>query len=102
MSQQPPITLSYAREQLQLWQSALTATASGQAYSIGGRSLTRQDNATIRAEIQRWHNAVVSIEAHAAGNVRPLGSTAAFPVPGSGGSGSGVLYPDSIWRDWRT
>lgn len=80
---------------LRQWTEALNATSSGQSYSIGNRTLTRQDITEIRGEIQRWHNTVTAMEAHAQGRSRPLGSIAAFPAPGSG---SGGLFPQDLWE----
>jgi len=94
------ISYTDAVQSLKSWIEALQATASGQSYSIGGRTLTRQDNETIRAEIQRWHNTVTSLEAARRGKVRALGSTAAFPRPGAGSPAHGVLYPGELWRSY--
>ncbi len=101
MAQTPPISLAEAKEQLQNWMQALEACSTGANYSIGGRSLTRQDVPTIRAEIQRWHNAVTTIEAAQNGYQRPLGASAAFPAPGAGTGPAGII-PQSLWNDWRT
>lgn len=99
---QPPVTLTYATEQLQSWLAALEACSAGQSYSIGGRSLTRQDIEQIRGEIQRWHNSVRSLEAAANGVQRPMGATAAFPAPGAGSGSSAGIIPAGLWTDWRT
>ena len=98
MAGQPIYSLSDAREQLREWLKALERASTGATYSIGGRTLTRQDIPDIRAEIQRWHNMVLAHEAAAAGRQRPMGATASFPTPGGG---SGRLYSDEIWRDGR-
>lgn len=95
------ITLPDAIQNLRDWLAALQATAAGQSYSIGGRTLTRQDNDTIRAEIQRWHNTVTALEAEARGQQRPLGATASFPAPG-GAVGGGGIIPGSVWTDYRS
>lgn len=89
-----------AVQALRDWVAARQATASGQSYSIGGRTLNRQDSATIEANIRRWHNTVTAMEAQAAGKSRALGAKPAFPQPGAG-SGGGI-YSDSVWTDWRT
>lgn len=48
------ITLAQAEAQLTAWIAASTAVASGQAYSIAGRSLTRANAAEIRENIKFW------------------------------------------------
>lgn len=93
------VTYPQAIENLRDWLAALSATSGGSSYSLGGRTLTRQDTETIRAEIRRWHNTVTAMEAEAAGKPRALGSQASFPTPGSGAGG---LYPDDLWTDYRT
>ena len=93
------LTLGEAQDTLRRWMAALDAASNGQAYSIGGRSLTRQDIPTIRAEIQRWHNTVTALEQEAAGRQRPLGAQASFAAPGQG---TGGLIPGSLWVDGRT
>lgn len=93
MSNPPPFTLAYAQARLSDWLKALEVTATGASYSIGNRTLTRQDNVTIRAEIQRWHNTVLAVRAWSNGVQRPLGAQPAFPAPGSGGT-----LPDVVAR----
>ena len=53
---------------------ALRACASDQTYSIGDRTLARQDLPEVRAEVKRWYNTVTALEAQEAGRTR-LGST---------------------------
>ena len=77
-----------ARNALRKWIEAREALAAGQSYSIGGRTLTRQDAETVEGMITRWHRTVLALEAHAAGCVRPLGSQALWDAPGSGGNPS--------------
>lgn len=48
------ITLAQAEAKLAEWLAADTAVASGQSYSIGGRSLSRANAAEIAANIDRW------------------------------------------------
>ena len=91
------VTLPKAQAQLREWMQALERCSSGASYSLGGRTLTRQDVTTIRAEIQRWHNTVTALEAAAAGNCRPLGAVASFPAPGAG-TGAGGLVSGSDWN----
>lgn len=90
----PSLTLTQAREQLQNWLTALEHCSTGSTYSIDGKTLTRQDVPTIRAEIQRWHGTIAALEQVQAGTVRPMGSTAEFNSPGSG---SGGLIGQSHW-----
>lgn len=92
------ISYSEAVQTLKDWMAALSAAQSGQSYSIGGRTLTRQDITEIRSEIQRWHNTVAALEAQQKGQPRNLGAKASFDAPG----GSGGIIPGDIWTDWRT
>ena len=94
------VTYTEAVDQLRGWVKAREAIASGASYSIGGRTLTRQDSETIEANIQRWHNTVVRMEAEQAGKTRALGARPSFRQPGSGGAG-GIISVD-MWADWRT
>jgi len=48
------ITLAQAEAQLTSWMAASTAVAGGQAYTIGGRSLTRADARSIQQQIDFW------------------------------------------------
>lgn len=48
------ITLAQAQQQLQAWIEASLAIASGQAYSIGGRSLTRANLPEVNKSIDKW------------------------------------------------
>ena len=48
------ITLAQAEAQLASWLAASTAVAGGQAYTIGGRSLTRADARSIQQQIDFW------------------------------------------------
>lgn len=93
------VTLAQAQNSLKLWMDALERCSSGGTYSIAGRTLTRQDVPTIRAEIQRWSTTITQLEADAKGQVRRMGATASFPSPGSG---SGGIISDELWRDYRT
>jgi len=93
------VTLAYAIEQRDQWYAALEAASSGSSYSIGGRTLTRQDVGDINAQLSRWIEAVKRLEARQQGQVRKLHARASFPTPGSG---SGGLYPQELWEDGRT
>lgn len=48
------ITLAQAQEKLETWMAADDAVANGQAYSIGGRSLTRANADEISRKIIFW------------------------------------------------
>lgn len=70
------ITLEQAETQLALWLEADTAVASGQAYAIAGRSLTRSDAKTIRDNIDYWDKKVRQLSAtSASGGRSPRGIT---------------------------
>jgi len=100
MSQQPPMTLAYAKARLQDWLDALERCSTGETYSIGNRTLTRQDvEGVIQPQITRWHRSCAALEQAAAGRVRPLGAQAAFPAPGAG---SGGLISQDLWESGRT
>lgn len=66
------ITLAQSEEQLAAWLAASTATASGQSYSIGSRSLTRADAREIREQIKFWDSMTKSLDR---GGVRIRGIT---------------------------
>jgi hypothetical protein len=55
------ITSAEAQAQLTAWLAASTAVASGQAYSINGRSLTRANAKEIREMIKFWDGQVKSL-----------------------------------------
>jgi len=55
------ITLAQAEEKLTAYLAAEDAVLSGQAYTIGGRSLTRADLAHIRAGIAAWEQRVIRL-----------------------------------------
>jgi hypothetical protein len=55
------ITLVQAQAQLTAWLAASTAVASGQAYSIAGRSLTRANSREIRENIEYWDGKVQTL-----------------------------------------
>jgi hypothetical protein len=61
------ITLDQANAQLALWLAADTAVASGQSYSIGGRSLTRANAAEITNKIDYWSGWVSRLSRSSAG-----------------------------------
>jgi hypothetical protein len=55
------ITLDQATAKLDAWMAADDAVASGQSYSIGGRSLTRANAAEIRSNIEFWDRKVARL-----------------------------------------
>lgn len=52
------ITLAEAEAKLALWMEADDKVASGQSYSIGGRSLSRADAKMIQENIKFWDRKV--------------------------------------------
>ncbi len=66
------ITLAQAETQLALWLAADTAVASGQSYTIAGRSLTRADAALISGNIDKWDQRVKRLSR---GGIRVRGVT---------------------------
>ena len=66
------ITLAQAETQLAAWLEADTKVASGQAYSIGGRSLTRANAKEIRENITYWNGMVQSLSR---GGIKVKGGT---------------------------
>lgn len=60
-----------ATTHLDAWLAADLAVAKGQSYSIQGRSLSRVDAETIKAQIAYWQGIINSLNAEAAGNVSP-------------------------------
>lgn len=72
----PAWTLQEAKESLALWREAEAAVATGQAYKIGTRSLTRADLSEIAKRIQYWRNEVDRLE-----NGRKAGARVFRAVP---------------------
>lgn len=66
------LTLAKAQENLDLWIAASEALASGQAYTIGSRSLTRSNANEVLKMIDYWQNKVTQIEA-AGGDASKVG-----------------------------
>lgn len=64
------ITLAQAQAQLDAWLAASLATATGQAYEIAGRRLTRANAAEITANIDTWNARVVTLSLRASGRSR--------------------------------
>lgn len=64
------ITLQQAETQLAAYLAAESAVLSGQAYSIGGRSVTRANLAEIRAGIDSWNARVVQLNNRTEGRSR--------------------------------
>lgn len=66
------ITLEQAEAKLIAWMAADDAVASGQSYSISGRSLTRADASEIRDNIIFWDKQVKRLTR---GGIRVTGGT---------------------------
>lgn len=93
--------ISDVRAEIDLWLKARAALAGGASYSIGGRTLTRQDLDTVNSMLTQLNRTLLSLEARADGRVRGLGAQAAFPAPGRGTGGSGTIYPNDWWTSGR-
>ncbi|HUX58131.1 MAG TPA: DUF6148 family protein [Bacteroidales bacterium] len=66
------ITLAQAQAKLTLWMAADDAVATGQSYSIAGRSLSRADAKYIQDRIEYWDRQVKRITR---GGIRVRGAT---------------------------
>lgn len=66
------ITLAQANSQLALWLEADAAVATGQSYSIAGRSLTRANAGEITEKIKFWEAKVNRLTR---GGIRIRGAT---------------------------
>lgn len=55
------ITLTQAEAQLTAWLNASSAVATGQAYEIDGRKLTRADADSIQRQITYWQGQVARL-----------------------------------------
>jgi len=64
------VTLEYAREQHAQWLAAQAAVATGQAYTIGRRSLTRASLRDILRMIQYWEDVIDELTSAASPRVR--------------------------------
>jgi hypothetical protein len=64
------ITLAVAEAQLAAWLAADEAVAKGQAYSVGGRSVTRADAAAITEKINFWDRKVQQLQGNSSGGAR--------------------------------
>ena len=62
------MTQATAQAHLDAWIAADLAVSSGQAYSIGQRSLTRADVTEIRNQITYWQGVLNRLSAVASGN----------------------------------
>lgn len=58
------IDLTTAQQKLDLWLAALDAIATGQSYSIGGRSLTRANLSDVQAQVEYWDGKVQRLSAN--------------------------------------
>lgn len=66
------ITQAQAQAHLDEWLAADLAVSKGQAYSIGGRTLSRADAATIRENIEFWDRQVKRLSR---GGIKVFGGT---------------------------
>lgn len=66
------ITQAQAQAHLDEWLAADLAVSKGQAYSIGGRSLSRADAATIRENIEFWDRQIKRLSR---GGIKVFGGT---------------------------
>lgn len=64
------ITLAQAEAQLALWLEADASVASGQAFSIEGRSVTKADANAITSKIRFWETKVAQLSRAASGRGR--------------------------------
>ena len=69
------ITLANAEAQLALWLAADAAVATGQEYTIAGRTLKRADAAEITNKIDYWNGQVQRLSAGGNGGMRVRGIT---------------------------
>ena len=69
------ITLANAEAQLALWLAADAAVATGQEYTIGGRTLKRADAGEITKKIDYWNSKVQTLSAGGNGGMRVRGIT---------------------------
>ena len=64
------ITIDEARANLKMWLDAERAVATGQAYKIGTRSLTRANLSDIAARITYWRNELDKLESGGTGGIK--------------------------------
>jgi len=64
------ITLDQAQAKLDEYLAAETKVLAGQAYTIGGRSMTRADLADIRAGVEAWNTRVINLSRVSGGRSR--------------------------------
>ena len=61
----PTLNLGTVRANLQAWIAADLALASGQSFSMNGRTLTRSDAAQVRGQINYWSRVEAELEQRA-------------------------------------
>ena len=71
------ITLETAEAKLATWLAAEDAVASGQSFSVAGRSVTRADLGAIRDSINHWDGQVKRLSRGGNGGIRVRGITKA-------------------------
>lgn len=74
------ITLAQATAQLSLWMDADASVATGQSYTINGRSLTRANASEITDKIQYWSSVESKLQRIANGQTGTGVSLARFDL----------------------
>jgi len=71
------ITLAQAEAQLTLWLAASEKVASGQSYTVGGRTLTRADAGRIQSMLDYWDQKCQQLggESNTARKIKVYGGT---------------------------
>ena len=88
------ITLAQAQAKLDLWMAADDAVASGQSYSISGRSLTRANAKEIRDNIDYWERRVNRLS-NGNGGIRIR-----YGTPNGEGQGRGNIPLEGVIPNW--
>ena len=73
-------TLAEAQQRLEAWKAAELALATGQSYSIAGRSLTRVNLADVMQQIRYWQKQIEEIKAEMLGRRKPSNQRRYDPV----------------------
>lgn len=73
-------TLAEAQQHHEAWKKAELVLATGQSYSIAGRSLTRANLADVMNQIRYWQKQIDEIQAETMGRRRPGNQRRYVPV----------------------